>query len=138
MKKIKRLPEYAITNKTAAVDRAKINELVDFANKHQEEHEGLLDAIKTVYAPEIEGKIFSSGRGTDQPKETKECKHEFDLNISPYCKLCGIEFASKYKPKADKIAELIKDYAHDYRDMELDEPHFGAMLKEFLEAIETL
>jgi len=33
--------------------------------------------------------------------------------------------------------QLIKDYAHDYRNMNLDENHFGAMLREFTEALCT-
>jgi len=88
----------------------KTNELVDFANSHQEEHEGLLDAIKTVYAPETRAERFSSGDGTSQPKNSK----------------------------ADKVADIIRDYAHDYRSVSLDEDNFRVMLQDFLKEIETL
>lgn len=33
-----------------------------------------------------------------------------------------------------KQLKVIDDYAHDYREIKLDQEHFGAMLKEFLEA----
>ena len=112
MKKIKRLKlskkAYVKNSELLPQLYAKQCELIDFANKHQEEHEGLLDAIKTVYAPEIEGKIFSSGRGTDQPEETKaekiftqcECCAEagdcVEVNGLYLCSDCIDEFAEEF------------------------------------------
>ena len=114
MKKIKRLKlskkAYVKNSELLPQLYAKQCELIDFANKHQEEHEGLLDAIKTVYAPETRAERFSSGDGTSQPKNSK----------------------------ADKVADIIRDYAHDYRSVSLDEDNFRVMLQDFLKEIETL
>ena len=111
MKKIKRLKlskkDYVKNSELLPQLYAKQCELIDFANKHQEEHEGLLDAIKTVYAPEIEGKIFSSGSGTDQPEETKAGKDTGDRTTGN--SNVFIETYKNLPSKTQKMAEWLYD-----------------------------
>ena len=123
-----------------------IQRLVDFANEHQAEHEKevsrLDDRISecnikcgNLDIPDQPDPELSS---QDLMKETVlgGCEHQW--SNAEYCPLCDKVKPKSNQPKetkVDKIAEVIKDYAHDYRDMELEEEHLRVMLQDFHTAI---
>ena len=125
MKKIKKLPLPTDVDKYVMCD--KINELADAFNSHQEEHD------KNHYAI------------IDKPEETdiEQDQEEHDKCLGDVYEEAHKEMFGQPKEvseksgqmKTEKIAEIIKDYAHDYRDIALDEEHLRVMLQDFHTAI---
>jgi len=67
--------------------------------------------------------------------ELKDCVEVEGLSM---CQKCVDEFQEKHqseKTRAEKIADKVRDYAHDYRNLSLDEDNFRVMLQDFLAEI---